>query len=68
MEGEKKLKINDVNIKCIGYYDYGGHYYVTVFNDDTGKYIDEMFNCKITDSNFMEKLKKLLKSKMIISS
>ncbi len=68
MEGEKKVKINGVNIKCLGYYDYGGNYYVTIFNDDTGEYIDEIFKCRIDDSDFMLKLEKLLKNRLIIAS
>lgn len=68
MEGEKKVKINGVNIKCLGYYDYGGNYYVTIFNDDTGEYIDEIFKCRIDDSDFMLKLENLLKNRMIIAS
>lgn len=65
MEGEKKIKVCSVNVKCLGYYGYNNHYYVTLFNDDSGDYLGELVDCKITDSNFTVKVENFLKANVV---
>lgn len=67
MEGEKNLVVNGVNIKCIGYYGYNNHYYVTLYNDDSGAYMGQLVDAKISDSNLEAKIEKLVKESVYVS-
>lgn len=62
MEGEKKVKVNGMNVKCLGYYGYNNHYYVTLFNDDSGQYLGELVDCQLHDSNFQKRLETFVNS------
>lgn len=62
MEGEKKFKIDGINIKCVGYYGYNNHYYVTMYNDDSGEYLGQLTDAKLSESNIEKRITDFVKS------
>lgn len=62
MEGEKNFKIDGINIKCVGYYGYNNHYYVTMYNDDSGEYLGQLTDAKLSESNIEKRITDFVKS------
>lgn len=68
MEGEQNLVINGINIRCVGYYGYNSHYYVTVYNDDNGSYIGQLVDCQLRDSNFKNRLQNFVDENVVVNA
>ena len=62
MEGERLLMVGGVEYKCVFFYGYNNHYYVTVYNNEDGSYIGQLVDTdkKISDSELVLKISTLI--------
>ena len=51
MEGDKFFTVDGVRYKCTFMYGYNSHYYGTVYNDESGRYIGQLVDIRINYSD-----------------
>ena len=61
MEGDKIFTIDGVRYKCTFMYGYNDHYYGTVYNDETGRYIGQLVDIRKCDSEVEERVTNFVK-------
>lgn len=62
MEGDKFFIVDGVRYKCTFMYGYNGHYYGTVYNDESGRYIGQLVDIRIDDSDAEERVTEFIKN------
>lgn len=48
MEGEKFIKVDDVEYKCVFFYGYNDKYYATIYDNNDGRYVGQLENVRTT--------------------
>lgn len=62
MEGDKFFTVDGVRYKCTFMYGYNSHYYGTVYNDESGRYIGQLVDIKIDDYNVEKRVTEFIKN------
>lgn len=62
MEGEKLFTVDGVRYKCTFMYGYNSHYYGTVYNDETGRYIGQLTDIRIHDDDVEKRIIEFIKN------
>lgn len=60
MEGEKFFNINGVEYKAVFMYGYNGHYYCTVYNNESGRYLGQIVDIRKSDYDVEKRIAKFV--------